>query len=135
MIDKARQKTDKILDRMESKINKVYVNDSDLKRVKKEYDDYMKIVKESTESLYKSYVEEEDRDVKKEKKDTYMHEVKRLTLGSDKYNKLIKKMAEVLAKVNQKALDVSNKSMREIYAINYNQVADECKRVGIKVNG
>ena len=95
----------------------------------------MKIVKESTESLYKSYVEEEDRDVKKEKKDAYMNEVRRLTLGSDKYNRLIKKMAEVLAKVNQKALDVSNKSMREIYAINYNQVADECKRVGIKVNG
>lgn len=135
MKDKARQKTDKILDRMGSKINKVYVNDSNLKRIKKEYDDYMKIVKESTESLYKSYVEEEDKDVKKEKKDAYMHEVRRLTLGSDKYNKLVKKMAEVLAKVNQKALDVSNKSMREIYAINYNQVADECKRVGIKVDG
>lgn len=135
MKDKARQKTDKILDRMGSKINKVYVNDSDLKRVKKEYDDYMKTVKESTESLYRSYTEEEDRDVKEEKKDAYMHEVRRLTLGSDKYNKLIKKMAEVLAKVNQRALDVSNKSMREIYAINYNQVADECKRVGIKVNG
>jgi hypothetical protein len=40
-----------------------------------------------------------------------------------------------MAKVNQEALDVVNESMAGVYCINYNQIATECKRAGIKVNG
>ena len=49
--------------------------------------------------------------------------------------RIIKEFTRVLAQVNQKALDVVNGTLPEVYAVSYNNVADECRRVGIKVNG
>lgn len=130
-MDKARIQTDKKLKSMEKEISRVYKTYPALLSVEKEYAEYLEMVKEKTADLYTAYVEDPNDDTKK----AYMDEVRKLTIGSKKYNELVKKTASVLAEVNEKALDISNKAMVEIYAINYNQVADECKRVGIKVNG
>ena len=134
-MDRARQATDKKLQAMETKIGRIYANSPALKRIKKEYADYMKMVQKRTESSYKAYIEESDADVKKDLKKAYMDEVRSLTLESKEYNKLIKKFTEVMAQVNGEALAVANKAMTDVYVDNYNQVAVECKRVGIEVNG
>lgn len=134
-MDKARTQTNEKLNKMEREIGRIYQKDPALKRVQKEYANYMKMVQERTETSYKAYIDETDQDVKEDLKKTYMEEVRALTINSSKYRKLVERITSVLAKVNQRALDVSNKAMREIYTINYNQVAEECVRVGIKVDG
>lgn len=134
-MDKARIQTDKKLNKMERDIHKIYRDDPDLKRVQKEYDDYMKMVQKETKSSYDAYISETDQDLKKDLKKTYMSDVRSLTISSEKYKKLINKIVKVMAEVNQKALDVTNQAMDEVYVINYNQVAVDCKKVGIKVNG
>lgn len=134
MIDKVHQRTDKKLYQIERKMNRIYRNDSDLISVRKEYTKYMDMVQTRTDDLYRAFINETDKDIKSEAKKAYMDAVERLTVKSKEYNKLIKKIVSVLAKVNQEALDVVNDSMSDIYVMNYNQVITECKRVGIKVN-
>lgn len=120
---------------MEKEIGRVYQKSPALLAVEKEYAQYMGMVQDKTKAEYKAYIDEDDPDIKAEKKKAYMGKVRALTMESNAYNRLVKKIMGVLAEVNQQALDISNKAMREIYAINYNQVAEDCKKVGIKVNG
>lgn len=134
-MDKARQQTDKKLNAMEAKIGRIYKTDPALKHIEREYARYMGKVREKTEASYKAYINESDQNIKQTLKQAYMDEIKSLTLDSEEYNKIVKKFIQVMAMVNQKALQVSNKAMTEIYCLNYNQVAVECKKVGIKVNG
>ena len=134
-MDKARRQTDKKLSSMEREIGRVYKDNPALIAIEKEYAKYMAGVQKRTQTEYKAYIEEEDRDAKAEKKKAYMDKIRSLTLQSAEYNKLVKKMVGVLAKVNQQALDISNKAMRDIYVMNYNQVAEDCRKVGIKVDG
>lgn len=134
-MDRARQATDKKLQAMEDEIGRIYANSPALKRIRKEYAEYMKMVQKRTESSYKAYMDETDPDTKKDLKKAYTDEVRSLTLESKEYNKLIKKFTEVMAQVNQEALNVANGAMVDIYVENYNQVAVECRRVGIEVDG
>ena len=133
--DRARIQTDSRLDNMEKEIGRVYQKSPALLAVEKEYAQYMGMVQDKTKAEYKAYIDEDDPDIKAEKKKAYMGKVRALTMESNAYNRPVKKIMGVLAEVNQQALDISNKAMREIYAINYNQVAEDCKKVGIKVNG
>lgn len=134
-MDKALRLTDKKLEALESKVGRVYKNDPALKQIKKEFNAYMKMVQKRTRSSYEAYINENDKNTKEELKHVYMDELEGLTLNSVKYRKLIKKFTKVMADVNQKALNLVNAEMPEIYAINYNQVATDCKKIGIKVNG
>lgn len=134
-MDKALRLTDKKLEALESKMGRVYKNDPALKRIKKEYLNYMKMVQDRTESSYKAYIEAADENTKEKLKRAYMDEIRSLTIESVAYKKLIKKFTKVMADVNQKALNLVNAEMPEIYVINYNQVAADCKKIGIKVNG
>lgn len=134
MIDNARTQTDKRLNEIERKIGRLYKTHPALKRIQKDYDKYMSMVQTRTDDLYRAYINETDKDIKSEAKKTYMDAVERLTIKSKEYQKLVKKIVETLAKVNQEALDITNDSMAEIYMINYNQVATDCRHVGIKVN-
>ena len=135
MADKARTQTDKKLRQMERDIGRVYRLHPALLAVEKEYAKYMGVVQKKTKAEYRAYMDEDDPDIKAEKEKAYMRKVRELTMESTQYNKIVKKIVGVLAEVNQQALDISNKAMPEIYAINYNQVAEDCKKVGIKVNG
>jgi hypothetical protein len=118
---------------MGKQIGNIYSGDSELKSVQSKYYKYMKMVQERTESAYKAFIEESDREVRLELKKAYMDAVRALTIESKEYNALIEKVTCTLAHVNQRALDVVNDGISEVYAINYNQVADVCKEAGIEV--
>lgn len=131
-MDKARQKTDKKLTQMEKDMGKVY-NDLALVEIQKELTDYMDTVYKQTEPLFKAFKESDEENIKENKR-AYTEAVKTLTIGNKTYNNIAQRYVKELARVNQKALDIANATMRGIYVDNYNQVAVECKRVGIKVN-
>jgi uncharacterized protein YegL len=135
MLDKARQKTDKRLAKMERDISRMYRMHPALIAIRKEFAKYMKMVQKKTRSSYDAYINETDPDKKQELKKIYSDEVKKLTLQSKDFQKLVKKITKTMAKVNQDALDIVNNEMVPVYTDNYNQVAEECKKVGIKVNG
>ena len=128
-MDRARTQTDKKLDMIEREIGRVYKEYPALLAIEKEYAKYMAKVQKQTEKEYKAYKEDP------EQKQTYIDKVKALTLGSKEYARLTQKSARVLAEVNQQALEISNNAMLEVYAMNYNQVADDCRKAGIKVDG
>lgn len=134
-MDKARKLTDKKLNSMESEISRVYRKNPAISQIEKKYKAFMDSVQAQTQDLYEAFVKETDPEKRSALKKEYVAEVKHLTLESAEYKRLLKDVTKTLASVNQQALDVSNKAMREIYAINYNQVAEECRRVGIKVDG
>ena len=128
-MDRARTQTDKKLDMIEREIGRVYKEHPALLAIEKEYAKYMAKVQKQTEKEYKAYKEDP------EQKQAYIDKVKALTLGSKEYARLTQKIARVLAEVNQQALEISNNAMLEVYAMNYNQVADDCRKAGIKVDG
>lgn len=128
-MDRARTQTDKKLDMIEREIGRVYKEYPALLAIEKEYAKYMAKVQKQTENEYKAYKEDP------EQKQAYIDKVKALTLGSKEYARLTQKIARVLAEANQQALEISNNAMLEVYAMNYNQVADDCRKAGIKVDG
>lgn len=134
-MDKARKQTDKMLNDLERRVNKVYANDPALKRIEKKYKQYMDMVSEATRGAYLAFNNESDIEHRKELKKAYMDDVKALTVQSKEYKKLIQEFTDVLTQVNQKALSLVNTQMDRIYALNYNQVADDCRKAGIRVNG
>lgn len=131
--DRARIQTEKILKNSEKKVSRVYKSDPALLKIQKEYDDYMDMVSERTESLFKAFKNEKDINILKDKKKAYMDAVMHYTIYSKEYKALVKKFTKVMAQVNQKALNITNNDMAEVYAIGYNAVADECRKAGIKV--
>lgn len=133
--DKAREKTDKQLKTMERNIGRVYRTYPALIAVEKEYKAYMSMVEKKTNKAYNEYIKEKDINLKEELKKVYTEQLKALTIESKDYKKLVKKISRTLSKANQYALDIVNAEMISIYTENYNQVAEECERVGINVNG
>lgn len=135
MADRARQKTDKQLKEMERAIGRIYSSSPALKRIHKKYMEYMKEVDKQTKEAYKAYKRENDISKKEELKKEYIEQVKGLTLDNKEYKKIVSEFTRVMAEVNQQAIDYMNGQMKSIYIENYNQVAVNCREVGIKVNG
>lgn len=134
-MDRARSKTNKLLKELEQRISEIYVTDPSLLYVQKKYHSYMDMVKRRTEDSYDAYVNETDPDKKEKLKKVYTDKVKSLTLKSLEYKSLVDEIARTMSDVNQKAIDVTNDVMTDVYTLNYNQVAVDCKKVGINVNG
>lgn len=133
-MDSARRKTDKLLKNLERRISEVYKTDPSLLGIQKEYERYMTYVDHSTRELYETYKNTSvNSDEYDKAKKAYEDEVKRLTLKDSQYRNIVSKFTEIMAEVNQKALDLVNAEMSKIYTLNYNQVAVDCKKVGIKV--
>ena len=135
MADKARQKTDKRLENMEREMGRIYRSDPALKNIRKEYNAYMKSVSEKTKDIYDAYKNETNQEEKKHLKKEYEDAVLSLTIYNKKYKQIIESFTSELARVNQEALDIVNRNMVEVYVENYNAIAEECKSVGIKVDG
>lgn len=133
MIDKAREQTDKILKTMDRNIGRVYKTNPALLKSKKKLMNYLDKVKEQTKPEYDKYVNETDEKEQKRLKKIYGDKVKELTFESKEYKKILKEFVETLSITNQSALNIVNDSMINIYTLNYNQVGEECKKVGIKV--
>ena len=132
-MDRARKKTDKILDDMERRIAKVYTDSPALRRIQDKYIRYMKMVDDKTKDLYLAYEKEEDLEKKNLLKMQYSEKVQMLTLYSQQYKNIIREFVGILAKENQNALDIVNDNLDEIFVINYNQIAEECRKIGIHV--
>lgn len=114
-------------------MSRVYKSNPALLKIQKEYTDYMSMVAERTESLFKAFKNEKDINILKDKKKAYMDAVMHYTVDSKEYKALIKRFTKVMAQVNQKALDILNDDMAEVYVIGYNAVEDDCRKAGIKV--
>lgn len=134
-MDNARERTDKCLQKMEREIGRIYSSSPALKRIRNKYMEYMKEVEEQTKEAYKAYKKENDASKKAELKKEYIRQVKELTLENKKYKAIVSEFTRVMAEVNQQAIDYTNSKMKSIYIDNYNQVAVDCRKVGIKVNG
>lgn len=134
-MDKARQNTDKQLKIMERAVGRVYKTNPALIKIQKEYADYMDMVEKRTKSDFKAFKNENDIDNRQKLKEVYMAKIRTLTVESTQYQDIVKRFTEIMAQVNQDALDIVNANMPSIYAVNYNQVAGDCRKAGIKVNG
>jgi hypothetical protein len=134
-MDRAHRATDEILEKIEADMGRIYREDPALKRIKEQYEEYMQFVQKETIDLYEAYIAEQDREKRAEKREEYARKVRELTIESAKYSKLIKRFVAVMADVNQKALNVVNKATSSVYVLNYNNVADDCRRAGIRVYG
>lgn len=133
--DKARAKTDKKLESMEKGIGSVYRENHALFLAKKAYAAYMAKVQKRTEGLYSAWKHAGAEDNVDALKNAYMDELKALTLESAEYKKIVNQIADALAEANMQAVDIGNKAMVEVYVENYNQAAEACKEVGIKIDG
>lgn len=131
--DRARTETEKRLDTLEKGIDALFSHDKTLNSAMTALQKYLARVQKLTEASYKAYTSESDKDIKAEAKKAYMDEIRKHTIDSKEYQKLSQAVVDALAACNQKALDATNAEMPEIYAVNYNQVADECREVGIDV--
>ena len=118
---------------MDRDIGRVYNTNPALLKSKKRLTEYLDGVKEQTKPEYEAYVNETDQSKKKELKKAYGDKVKELTTENKEYKKILKEFVKTLTTANQSALNVVNDSMIDIYTLNYNQVGEECKKVGIKV--
>ena len=129
--DRARIQADKILGQTEKTMGRIYNEDPALVKIQKRLVKYLDGVKKDTQALYDAYKADGGREAKQ----AYEDAVRKATLGSKEYNAIIKEFTRVLAQVNQKALDVVNGTLPEVYTVSYNNVSDECERVGMRVNG
>lgn len=132
--DQARKKTDKKLNEVDREMGRIYKEDSALLAVQKEYAKFMAEVKEKTQAEYDEWKSAPPEDAARAKK-AYEEAVKDLTLKNPKYKKLLDKITYAIAKANQKALDIANDARYEVYAVNYNQAAEELRKAGIKIRG
>lgn len=133
--DNAHRKTDIILQEIEQTIVEIYARDKKLKAIGREYRAYMDFVDNQTDLTRNAFLSADDKISRQEAERAYMDQIWTLTIHSEEYNRIIRDFTHRLAELNQEALDVVNDKLPEIYMINYNQVAEECKRVGIKVYG
>ena len=133
-MDNARKKTDKLLQELERRIEAIYRSDPSLLRLQRKYDKYMANVEASVADEYYAYKTENDREEKKRLKQIYKDKVWSLTKGSRVYNDIVSDYVSAMANVNQRALDMINAEMPEIYVLNYNQIADTCKIIGVTVD-
>lgn len=108
---------------------KIYRKSPALEKAEKKYADYMRMVREKTAPEYKAWIDEGTKEAKK----AYADALRKLTVESKEYSQLLESVMRVLSDTNQKALDVMNANTSEIYAVNYNQVAVDCKKAGIEV--
>lgn len=111
---------------MEKAIDKFYAKSPELRQAAIEYRTYMDFVEFKTKAEYDDYKKGNG------KLEDYISAVKALTINSKKYRQLREQIVDVMAKVNQKALDYVNDEMAEIFAWNYNQVTEDLKKAGIK---
>lgn len=133
--DRARQRTDKQLRAIERKMGRVYETDPALIAVMRKYKQYMAFVDNSTRGDYEAYINETDVKKKAELKKIYSNAVLKLTLQSKRYKALVDEFTTVLSQANQQALAIANGYMLGIYAENYNEVATDCRKAGIDVDG
>ena len=128
-----RRKTDALLSDTERRITKVYKENSALVRIQKDIMRYMAKVQERTQGEYDAWKNAGDGDDVDALKKAYMDAVRSLTMDSKEYQALMRKFCDALTDANREAINISNSTMRQVYAMNYNEVESDCYDAGIKV--
>lgn len=134
-MDRARRETDRKLKDLERRITSLYASDPSLLRIMEKYQRYMARVRDLTMDDYRAFTKApygKDRDRLKK---VYTGRLEDLTIKNKRYNDIISEITEILSEINQKSIDLANDEMADIYITNYNQLAVECKRLGIQVDG
>lgn len=134
-MDSARKKTDKMLSELERRIREFYNSNPSLRRMQRKYVRYMESVEKATADDYRAFNNETDIDNRAKLKNVYKKHVKDLTIKNKEYKDILSEFSKTLADVNQQALDMINEEMAMVYAINYNQISVDCKKIGIEVYG
>lgn len=135
LYDKARIQSDKWLNETEQEISRVYKKHPALIKAEKQYKLYMDMVGKLTKGSYLAFKNEKNIEHRKELEKAYKDEVRKLTFESREYQIIVMMLVSAISDANQKAMNIANSKMSKVYAENYNQIAVECKRIGIKVNG
>lgn len=118
---------------MEVAISDLYAQSPEIAKWIAKYRTYMRMVDKRTKLARERFLNEQDEILKAKYQKAYREALEGYTTGSLEYERLIAGFSYALAEVNQQALDIVNGRMAEIYMLNYNQVAEQCKEVGIEV--
>lgn len=133
-MDREHNWTDQKIAEIERRIKRVFSDDPMLLRLEREYVAYMAEVDRKTEKIQVRYANAQNGAEKRELKAQYRTSVLDLTLNDTEYKRIVDRIVTRIAQLNQKALDIINAELSEVYAENYNAVAKECRKAGIKVN-
>jgi len=137
MADKARQWTDKELEKMEKKIEKTYKQAE--KETTKKWKAYMKESEKKVKSAEKAFKKEF---AKAEKtgnwtqaaiaSDAYTKALDKQLLKNKEYQRMVNNFTNELANVNQTAIAYLNDQMPSVYRVNYNNVQFDADNLGIR---
>lgn len=134
-MDKAREQTDRHLEKMEERITEIYQKSA--RDIYKKWNSFMKKTAKEIEPLQKKYDTAKEKGDKKELKSAGI-ELAKAKREQTTYNKFYSRMLDAvtdeLAKVNQTALDYINGEMPKIYTWNYNEAKNVADDVGVKFN-
>lgn len=133
MADDARKKTDKRLSAMETELTKIYQKSA--KGIYAKWDKYMDNAAKRIEKLQSEYDEAKrsgDKDKIAETGKALGIAKRNVTLQSDDYKAMLAETTKRLAEVNQTATAYLNKSIPDIYALNYNAISGDAAKVGVK---
>lgn len=125
MADTARRWTNEELAKIEDEIRGIY---SEAKKgITQKWNAYMKRNQRHLAALYNSIETKEDLE-------KYQRELMLYTLQNQKYQEMIAETTRRITNANQIAVDYMNGKMPPIYAVNYNQAANDAATLGIRFN-
>jgi SPP1 gp7 family putative phage head morphogenesis protein len=133
--DKARQWTDKELEKMERNLKRHYKQAT--AELTEKWNKYMERARERISGLQAKYdtaLKGGDQNSIREAKERLEKAKRSATLENERYKNMVDETTEKLAHVNEIALDYVNGKMPKVYTKNYNQVKGEAQEVGIKFN-
>lgn len=135
MADKARQWTDKQLDKMEKHLNSIYTETQ--KGITEKWDKYMRESGEELKKLQAEYDEAKksgDKEAMKNAGRKLSKAKKSQTIQNRQYQSMVDGITTQLANVNQTAVAYLNGQLPSIYTVNYNAVNTTATEAGIAFN-
>lgn len=125
MADRARNLTDKKLEEMEKHLSAIYHRaDKEIQETAEKYFAEFKAKDDECQKLYKS------RKMTKEEYKKWQHWRRRKVTHGKRFTAMKEQIAQQLLRVNETAAAYINGQTPEIYAINYNAIADDVDGIG-----
>lgn len=134
-LDKARKKTDKILEQMEKNLRIIYKNREN--EIRKEWDEYFEKMKPRLEKAWKKWKEAEKSGDEEEAikcKEKYQKIVSKINNTDKEFKETVNKVTEKIAHVNEEALNYMNNRVPDIYETNSNGAAKHIQSSASKLN-
>lgn len=122
MADKAREKTEEELTKMEKHINEIYSEAYD--DISKSWNDFMELHEPKLEEAWNELEEAKksgDPQAIAQAREKYERTAKNITVNNTRYRSMLDETSEKLLHTNEVALAYVNGQMPKIYTINYNE--------------